>query len=252
MTNNEIVNAAINDPQAISLNGKQVAGAFVPSTPQELKSRAETELQAELMSLLCRTAIRRLALEQDYSLTLTGGDTSTDGRGALFTLPAYVGTVLSVVLGGDSRPLRKFSSRDDFDNWYYEEVGDSSDVPDCCVIWDRITGHRLRLMISSGVGSQTSATVHFIRTLETPVNVSILPDDIHHLVLAGLKRRLTGGQLFSEYEKDVRGVIRRLAPISGASSPMPLGRNDEAFNWKMSTAITGGDGSYWPYSSRRR
>jgi len=252
MTNDEIIQAAVSDPQVLASNAR--SDGVVPSAA-EMMSRAKTELQSELNALIARPQISRAILEKDYSLDLTASpDTTTDARGTLFELPDYIGTVLIVTVGDDSRPVRKFNNRDDFATWYNDSIGSSStnNETECCLVYDRTTANAWRLLFSPGVGSNSTAKIHYIVYLAQPVQVAILPSSIHHLVLAGLKRRLTGGQLFSEYEKDVTTALKVMDPLVGGSSPMPLGRDDEAFNCRMSIAISGGDWSSWPSSYRRR
>ena len=255
MTNNDIIDAAVNDPQVISLNARVNGQTVTIPTPGDLMARAATELQGELSSLISKPQISQFVLEKDYTLDLTSSpDTTTDTRGTLFSLPLKIGTVLSVILSSSNQPLRKFNSRSDFDVWYSDAIGDTSTTTttaECCLVYDRTTAKQWRLMISPGVGDLTSAKIHYLKYLESPFLVSLLPDSMHHLVLAGLKRRMTGGQLSTEYDRDLTVMLKVMDPLVGGSSPMPLSEDDEAFNWRMSAAISGGDWSCWS-SSRRR
>ena len=254
MTDAEVIRLAIADPLVIDKHSRRNPdGTMTPIAQSELQGIAASELQNELNSLLAEPVITRALLEADYALTLSTGTSVT--QGLKFTLPKYIGNVISITSGTDKRPLRKWRTREDFESWYYRSAPDSASTLESVgwVVWEHGLQGEIVILISPGIGSDTTANVHYVKNVGQPVGISILPDNMHFLVATGLKDRLTGGAFQYSYAQDRKRVLSRIEPMVGGASPMPLSREDEEFNCLQSALVAGPESSDSPlYVSARQ
>jgi hypothetical protein len=240
MTDAEIIRLAVADPLVIAKHSTTGPnGVVIPIAQPELQSIAVSELQNELNSLLANPVISRALLEGDHSLTLSSGTTIT--QGLKFTLPRVIGTVVSVTTGTTKRPLKKWRTREDFESWYYRSSPETTTTEDSVgwLVWDRSTQGEIIMLISPGIGDDTTANIHYVKNLGQPISLSIFPDNMHFLVSTGLKNRLTGGAFDYSYNTDFKRVIRRIEPMIGGASPIPLSSEDEEFNCAQSRLVAG-------------
>lgn len=247
MTNAEIIALAVADPLVIDRHSPRGPnGTPIPPAPLALEAIATSELQNELYSLLSEPVIARALLEADTSLTLATG--TTVAQGMKFTLPKYVGSVISITTGTGHRPLRKWKTREDFETWYYQSSPDTTNTQDAMgwTVWERGLLGEIVILISPGIGDDTTANVHYQKAVGSPVSVSIFPDNMQFLVSMGLRNRLSGGQLQDSYERDRRRVLSRIEPMTGGVSPIPLSRDDEEFNRWQSVLVAGPESSDSP------
>ena len=234
MTNAQIAALMVADPlvqEKLTKFGRE--GPIAPS-PALVESLAQAALQNELNALLDVESIRRVLLEADYSLTLSSGTEIT--QGFRFILPERIASVVNITIGDDCRPLDKKKTRVDFDRWYYEQP--DSEVAQCWTPWGRSGKNRLQILIAPGVGSDTTANVHFVKKVTQPVSMPVLPDDIHDLVVLGVRNRLTGYALQGAYRERLAQVARRLNPMIGGASPMPHNKEMREFNCSMASDYT--------------
>ena len=252
MTNDDVVKVAVNDPQVVQAHTTFKDGQPTSPPVGSLESLANTELQNELRSLLGYPSIRRVVLERDYPLTLSTGTTVT--QGVKFTLPDYVRAVLGVTIGTELRPLKTWKTREDFDKWYFTERGTSAstDTAEGYLLWQMEDDGKLTILVSPGIGSDTTANVRYIRKMKSPLQVTDLPEEVHNVITTGLKRRLTNGTLFQEYDSDLKRALRYFQVVVGGASPMPLDREQEDFNWIESVNVSGPLSSDSPLFISRR
>lgn len=245
MTNNEIIEQVVADPLVRQQHTRSVNGAPVELSDVALRVIAAGELQNEVNSFLNRPGIKRELLEKDFSLTLSTGTDVTQGR--TFTLKSYIGSVINITIGTASRPLKKWPTREEFDRWYYENVGEStsSDTATGWLEWDRDTDGKLVILISSGMGDNTTANIHYVRKVSQPVDVNILPDDVHYVIVTGVKNRASGGKYQFSYDMEIAQVADRLDSMIGGVSPMRLAQEVRDENWRISQLMGGSVGS-WP------
>jgi len=246
MTNNNVVALVIADALVRKQHTTFRDGRPVAPTAAYLEALAQAELQNEINSLCRKKSIARHLLEGDYTLTLSNGTEIT--QGLRFTLPERVKSVMNITVGTGKRPIDSFDNRQAFDDWWYRRVGEASSGTDAGALrwipWGHSpTGNKLRILISPGGGGDSEANVHYIRKLTQPVQISALPDDVHDIVVLGVKKRLSGRVLQGSYDEAVRELEHQLDPVVGAASPMPLSDEQVQFNAEMSIEAGGPSGS---------
>lgn len=248
MTDQDIVNLAVSDPEAIRRHTTyDPAGGAHPPALSFLQGLAEGELQAEIASLMAWPPIRRRQLEKYTTMSLSGG---TDmGRGLVFELASDVATVLSVTTDARNDPLQKKDNREDFDHWYAEMYGSSvvGSDPSVWVPWQKSATGNEQVLISPAIGSATTARIHYIQRMSPPFSVSILPEDTHFLVLFGVKNRLTGGVYQQNYLSERENVASRLESVLGGVTPARHSDQVRAMNCRRSSIISGQSSSLSRY-----
>ena len=239
MTNQQVVDLVIADPLVRQRQSKLVNGVMVEPSAASLTGVAGAELQNEINSLLDRESIRRSLLERIYELTLSGG-TDAD-QGTYYEMPSYVASIVDVTIGTGHRPLRKFKSIVEFNQWWYSHIGEqaTTETAEGWVQWGRSSDGDIQFLISPGVGDDTTAYVHYVRKVTQPVQIGILPDDVHDLVVLGVKNRMTGGLLQGSYEERLTDVERRLNPMIGGADKMPHDQDFANFCWNQSMESAG-------------
>ncbi len=252
MTNDQIVALVIGDPLVFQRNTQRNAdGSTTPPSLAQLEGLAKAALQNEINLLLDTPSIRRSVMEGDHSLTLSDG-TSVD-QGKYYELPSAIASVLSVTVGDRHKPLEKKTLREDFDRWWHRGAGESStvEVAQVWTEWGRSSTGKLRILISPGVGDNSTANVHYFRRISQPVQVQALPDDVHYLVELGVRNRMSGDAYRGPYEEAKAIVKRRLEGMVGGASIMPQSKEQENFNCEMSAMVAGvsSTGRRYPWPS---
>jgi len=224
MTNNEVIALVAADPfvrERHTRNGQE------PSV-QYLEGLASTEVQNEINALLHHDVIGRNLRGGIYALTLSTG--TTIDQGIRFELPRYIGNVVDITIGSNYRPLNKYASVVEYNDWWYKSGGDNFDSEaEAWVPWGVSSNGNLMIVIGPTVTGDTTASINYERKVTQPVDMNILPDDLHDIVLLGVKNRLTGYALADSYRERLAMVLRRLKPMRGGATPMPHSKDMQDF-----------------------
>lgn len=255
MTNESVVDQVARDPLVrMAHTTRGPAGESKVPPESVLRAIAESELQNELNSILNKKQFRRQLRERDYSLTLSTGTSVT--QGTRFSLPIFVGSVISITIGDSYKPLRGWRSRVEFDRWFYENIGTASSSTESngWLEWGFSNKGELDILISPGTGSDTTANVHYLRNVKQPVSINELPEDVQYLAVTGTKNRASGGRHEFSYKRDLADIEKRIEGMVGGSSPMPLGQKQRRANWRISNSMYGSssDSSAPGFISRRQ
>lgn len=244
MTNQQIVELVVANPAVIEKYTRVVNGVPQPPNITTLQGIASSELQNELNSLLAKGPIRKEVLERSVSVTISG--TTSEGRGDILTLPSTVGSVITVTRSDTELPLTKIDSLEDFAYWYAERFGSSSapETPEAWVPWAPSASGVAQILLSPGATSVTSVKVAYTRRVSQPVQVSILPEHLHFLVVTGVLNRMTGGGFEYSYKRDLEDAVMNIGRMIGGASEMRLDTVQRA-GWLRLSSMTGGNEPLW-------
>lgn len=239
MTDRDIINAAVADPVVIQRHTKFVGGAPQPPSGTFLSGLAQTEMQVEINALMATPAIRKEVLERSESVSTSS--TSSEGRGDILTMPSYVASVISITSTDTQLPLMKLGGREEFDYWYAERYNADTapNTPEAWLPWDPSTDRYVRVLLTPSKGSASTVKVAYIRKVDQPVKLADLPDDVHWLVLIGLKNRLSGGQYEASYQQELTKIESRMDRAVGDPTPMPLDATMRRMNQRLSSMTSG-------------
>lgn len=247
MTDNQIINAAVSDPIVVRARSVQRPdGSLSAPTGGELLQAAKTELASEVASLLGIESISRALLEQEKALTVSSGGTDVQ-QGTWWKIPDGVGLIVGVTVGTTRKPLMLMTSRQEFNRWWYYEHGTQDVSADAqrVIQWDETVKKERTILVSPGVGSDGVLYLLHRRRV-TDLSAANFEDEDHHVVLLGLKNRLSGGQYAVGYEQALAMLKARVPPISFVPTPMRRDPRVERLAWRLSRIYGRGD----PYGSR--
>jgi len=242
MTNAEIVSAVIANSDVIAAKtGRDGQGRPLPPSTAKLTGEAKVALQAVMSDMLLDQGIRRKILERTYTLTC--------GSATEYTLPSYITRVIRILCGSDSKPLRLFDDRSEYEDWYYAVYGDSSvdssNEPLVAYISGRSPTGKLKITFVPGVGDETTLTIRYVRSVPTPYNIDVFPEEIHPAVMMGVLGWLAGGQYVRWYETAKNKVARYLDAIIGGPQRMKKGLRLRRVVERANSVISG---PQWPSS----
>lgn len=221
MTDAQIIDAAIRDPRVkLAHRVTNPDGTWRDPTTAELSAIAGTELVAEIQYLLAQEGISRALLEREDEVTLTSGSTSI-GQGLVYSFGDKWDFIITATIGDSHRPVDVMTSREEFNRWWYEEYGTSgvNDEAVKLIQWDPATNGTPTFLLSPGRGSDTTLHVLYRREVSGFTASLFLATD-HHVLLEGLKNRMSGGALEAGYQKSLQLLKQRAHPILHRPTPM--------------------------------
>jgi hypothetical protein len=234
MLDSQIIQAAISDPIVIRARSLTKAdGTVVNPTPAELSAAATTELVAEIQYLRSVEDINRALTEKEYSLTLTVGGTNVE-QGTWYTLPDEIGSILGATIGDSRRPVDVMTNREEFNRWWYFHHGEQDLTDDAQVViqWDPTTQGEKTILLSPGRGSDS--TLYILNRRDATSFTSAMFDaEDHHVILQGLKNRMSGGAFEVGYERSLMMLRRRIAPILHRPTAMRRPERVERLAWAL-------------------
>ena len=253
MTEAEIITMTANDPLVLDRNGKRRPdGSVTPISAQAMKARVVAGMPVTLNAIFTNPMIRARLFERTESLSVS--TTTDEGRGAILTLPKHIASVLSIISSDVTLPLKKLTSREEFDYWYSERYASltASDTPEVWVPWDLSEPDRLpQILLSPGKGSGDTIKISYVRRVNQPPKLSDLPDDTHWLVQLDLKNRMSGNAYERELKEALSSVGDRLDRAPGSPTSMPLDPMIRRMNQHLSSMTGDGDRlSDYPESRR--
>ena len=171
MTDAQLIAAVVSDPVVVARHEGMSA--------TDLVRIAQTWLETEIKFLLRRPSIREDIREEEYELDLSTG-TSVD-QGVSFTLPFRVVTITGFTIGSSRRPVKLYNHWNDFNQWWYERVGQASTSEETTVVAPYgKTGWQYKIILSPGTGGDDTAYILYLKGISDPVSLGDLPSDIHH------------------------------------------------------------------------
>lgn len=218
MTSQEMVEAVVTDAMVITANSVQKRdGTYDPPNTSVLANMVQTKLRVTLGLLLLNQSIARKIRERSTTLTVTSGTTE-------YTLPTTVSRVINMRRSTDNKPIKFFDSKDEHDQWYYEQYANDP-VADTEVIQrayysGRGAGNAIKITFSPGVGAETSIPYRYVRRMTIPYQIEDFPEEIHPAIFVLLLNRMSGGQLQDDAATALIDTERFLQPVASATSEM--------------------------------
>jgi len=241
VTDAEIIQAAVRDPVVISARSMTKAdGTVVGPAAADLLAAAQTELTCEIQSLLADEAISRALLEREHALGLTTGGTNVQ-QGTWWEVPGSVGMIIGATIGDTRQPLDVMTSREEFNRWWYFKHGEQSlsDTAEVIIQWDPPASDKRAILISPGRGSDS--TLYLLHRQRVVLfSVTAFDTEDHHLVLLGLKNRMSGGRFQAGYDQTLAAIKGRIHPILHRPTPMRRDPRVERLAWRLRDVYGGG------------
>lgn len=217
MTDDAAVRIIANHARVIAAHSKPDAGGVLrPPGPAELQQIARDAMTTAIGALLLNNAVGRAFLEDEYTLSVTSGTTE-------YALPENVARVINVRAASDGQPLRAFASTSDFDDWRWNQYGDTSTSGLDPAAWypsGRSGLGRVQITFYPGVGSETSMYVRYVKVIPEPYTINTFPASAHPVVLVNALNHASGGAFQRDAEILQTQLVQNLNVATGGSATM--------------------------------
>ena len=244
MTDQDAIEAIRRDAAVIQANTSFVKGVPTSPTITQLESVASVSLRLALSEVVLDPSNARKLFADEFTLTATNG---TDE----YTMPNYVGRVISIRRTSDDEPLQAFDDLKYFDRWFAARYGGVSISTSAAPVGYYPSGRDNdgvpQITFVPGIGDETSLKVRYERALQSGMSLNLIPVSFHDGIVLGGINFASGGKYAKQWQRMKRTIMAGLDLVIGGPGEIQKSERVRRTIRRYNSAVSSSS-AYWPAS----